>query len=282
MKTGLVLEGGAMRGMFTAGVIDVFMENNIDFQGAIGVSAGVTFGCNIKSRQIGRGRRIVMNYSHDYRYGSLRSLLKSGDLFEAKYCYYDIPNELDPFDTDTFEKNPMEFYVVATDILSGGAVYHKLTTGKDEDIEWIRASASMPLVSKVVKAGGFSLLDGGIADSIPIKYFNSIGYDRCVIVLTQPYDYEKEPNELVGICKKKYYKYPKLVEAIAGRHVVYNETTEYIKKLEKEGRVLVIRPPKSLGIDHTEKDKEELERVYRTGREEATEHLEEVRSFLGL
>ena len=167
MKTGLILEGGAMRGMYTAGVLDVMMENNIWVDGAVGVSAGAVFGCNYKSKQIGRTIRYNKKYGRDPRYAGFHSLLKTGDYFGTEFCYHEIPERLDPFDTETFEKNPVEFYVVGTDVTTGKAVYHKCTNGKDKDLEWFRASASMPLLSNIVEVDGYRLLDGGIADSIP-------------------------------------------------------------------------------------------------------------------
>ena len=191
MKTGLILEGGAMRGMFTAGVMDVLMENGVTFDGAVGTSAGAAFGCNYKSHQIGRVIRYNTRYCKDKRFCSISSLIKSGDIYNADFCYGDIPSKYDIFDFDTYKNDPMEFYSVCTDIETGKAVYHKYTGDEDSGFDWIRASASMPLVSKIVEIDGKKLLDGGMADSIPLKFFESIGYDRNVVVLTQPADYRK-------------------------------------------------------------------------------------------
>ena len=193
MKKGLVLEGGAMRGLFTAGVLDVMLEHNIEFDGAVGVSAGACFGCNYKSKQIGRTLRYNKRFAKDKRYCSLYSLLTTGDLYGADFCYHEIPEKLDVFDEETYENNPMEFYVVCTDAETGEPVYHRIDTGNEENLEWIRASASMPVVSRAVEIGGKKLLDGGISDSIPLDWFTSIGYDRNVVVLTRPADYVKEP-----------------------------------------------------------------------------------------
>ncbi|MBR5459730.1 MAG: patatin family protein, partial [Clostridia bacterium] len=167
MERGLILEGGAMRGMFTAGVLDVFMENGVELDGVIGVSAGAAFGCNYKSRQHGRVLRYNTKYVRDKRYCGLGVLLKTGDIFSADFCYNEIPLIHDPFDFDTFEKNPVEFYAVCTDLETGSAVYKRLDSRRDNCLEWIRASASMPLVSRIVEIDGQKLLDGGIADSIP-------------------------------------------------------------------------------------------------------------------
>ena len=170
MSYGLVLEGGAMRGMFTSGVLDIFLENGIEFGGTVGVSAGATFGCNYKSRQIGRSIRYNKRFSKDWRYRSLRSLIATGDMYGAKFCYDTLPKELDPLDFKTYASNPMEFYIVASDADTGKPVYKKLETCDDADLTWMRASASMPLVSKPVKIDGYTLLDGGMTDSIPLKF----------------------------------------------------------------------------------------------------------------
>lgn len=279
-KIGLVLEGGAMRGMFTAGVTDVFMENGIGFDGAVGVSAGATFGCNYKSRQIGRTFRYNMRFAGDKRYCSISSLLKTGDIYNADFCYNRIPNELDPFDYKTFAENPMEFYIVASDAVTGLPVYRKLETCDEGELIWMRASASMPLVSRPVKIDGYTLLDGGMTDSIPLKFFQSIGYTKNVVILTQPHGYVKEKNKTLPLVRIVLRKYPKLVDAMAHRHEIYNLQTAYVFSEEAAGRALVLCPDGPLGISRTEKDRNELERVYQAGRAVATRRLNEVLSFI--
>lgn len=274
------MEGGSMRGLFTAGVIDVLLENGIEFDGAIGVSAGAVFGCNYKSKQIGRARRYNKRFCQDPRYGNFKSLLKSGDIFEAKFCYETIPNELDIFDVETYKNNPVEFFVTCTDVETGKAVYHKCMTGDATDVQWMRASASMPLVSKVVQIGERKLLDGGIADSIPIKFFEAMGYDRNVVVLTRSDAYVKKPLKFLPMIKLALRKYPNLVKRWANRHNEYNRTVEYVREQEREGKLFVIRPKEEFGISQTESDPEELERVYQLGRAEATERLEELKKYL--
>ena len=212
-KKGLVLEGGAMRGMFTTGVLDVFMENGITFDGMLGVSAGATFGCNFKSKQIGRAIRYNKKYAHDRRYCSFYSLFTSGDLYNANFCYDELPNKLDLFDYETFDNDPMEFYVGITDAETGEPLYHKITDSH-KGMDWIRASASMPGVSRPVKIGDKILLDGGIADSVPLEYFESIGYTRNVVVLTQPRDFVKQPVSFFPLMKFLLRKYPKLIDAV--------------------------------------------------------------------
>ena len=280
MKKGLIMEGGAMRGMFTCGVIDVFMENGITFDGAVGISAGAVFGCNYKSRQIGRPLRYNKNYCRDKRYCSVSSLIKTGDLYNADFCYRELPNELDLFDTDTFEKDPMVFYVGATDVKTGKCIFHKCSDGKEEDIQWMRASASMPLVSKIVKIGNEELLDGGIADSIPLKFMESEGYDRNVVILTQPKGYAKSKNKLMPLIRILLKDYPLMVDAMEKRHVMYNHEVKDIETKEVRGQVFVIRPPESLHIGRIEKDSNELQRVYEIGRREALKNLKAMKAFL--
>lgn len=280
MKRGLILEGGAMRGLFTAGVTDVMLENGIEFDGMIGVSAGACFGCNYKSRQPGRTLRYNTKYCNDPRYCSLRSLIKTGDLYGADFCYLELPKKLDPFDYQTFLENPMEFYVVCTDVETGEAVYRRLTHGDGNEMHWIRASASMPLASRIVEVDGYKLLDGGIADSVPLKYFESIGYDRNVVILTQPENYVKKPNKLIPLMRRVLRKYPKVVDAMAGRHEVYNETTAYIREKEAKGEVFVIRPSAPLEVGHVEHDAAKLRAAYELGRRAGEENLKALQRFL--
>ncbi len=279
-KKGLVLEGGALRGLFTAGVIDVMMENGIEFDGLIGVSAGAAFGCNYKSRQPGRVIRYNKRYAHDWRYCSVKSLLKTGDLFEAEFAYHTLPDELDKFDVATFDRHPMEFYAVCTDVLTGGPVYKRLMHHGYAMNEWIRASASMPLASKVVAVEGHQLLDGGIADSIPLRFFEQQGYDKNVVVLTQPKGYVKKPNPLMPLLRLQLHRYPKFLKAAAERHIMYNEETEYVARQEKEGQAFVIRPHSILPIKHITHDPELMQKVYEDGRSVMLSRLTELMSFL--
>lgn len=280
MKTGLVMEGGAMRGMFTAGVTDVFMENDITFDGAIGVSAGAAFGCNYKSGQIGRAIRYNKKYCNDPRYVSIRSLLKTGDLYNEQFAYHELPYNLDKFDAAAFSANPMEFYVVCTDADTGKPVYHRCEKGNAEDFEWIRASASMPMVSRLIHIDGKALSDGGTADSIPIRYFEQIGYEKNVVILTQPDGFVKQRNSFLPLLRVALRKQPKLLETLADRHNVYNETLTYLKKREQAGKAFIIQPPEALNIGVVSRKPEELERVYQIGRNEAIGRLEQLRKFI--
>ena len=274
------MEGGAMRGLFTCGVIDVLMENSITFDGGIGVSAGAVFGCNYKSQQIGRPYRYNTLYCNDPRYCSIRSLITTGDLYGADFCYRELPDRLDIFDTETFNNNPMEFYVVATDLKSGKPVYHKCSEGKENDIQWMRASASMPLVSRPVEIEGKVYLDGGMSDSIPFAYFESIGYKRNLVILTQPRDYVKKYNPAAALMRLLMKDYPKVAEVMSERHNIYNQQLEDLRKSEKEGLAFVISPPSPLNIGRVEKDPNKLRQVYRIGRQTAVSHLNEIISFL--
>lgn len=280
MKTGLILEGGAMRGMFSVGVMDVMMEAGLAFDGAIGVSAGAAFGCNYKSGQIGRAIRYNTRFCADKRYSGLGVLLREGNLFSTPFCYDEVPNKYDPFDYDSFKRSPMEFYVVCTDVETGKPVYHKYEGREDHGLDWIRASASMPLVSQIVEIDGQKLLDGGISDSVPLRYFESIGYDRNVVILTQPRGYVKKKNQIVPLMKLKYPHYPEMVRTMANRHTEYNESLAYIGQQEAAGRLLVIRPDQALEIGRAEKDPEELLRVYEIGRKIAAARLDEIRNYL--
>lgn len=280
MKTGLVLEGGAMRGMFTAGVLDVLLEHGIALDGAIGVSAGAVFGCNYKSHQIGRVIRYNTEYCADKRYASFGNLLRTGNLYSEQFCYHTVPEKLDPFDEKAFRQNRMDFFVVCTDVRTGDPIYHKCRTGDAEDVRWMQASASMPLVSNIVRIGHYSLLDGGIADSIPVRFFESIGYKRNLIVLTQPKGYEKKKNKMLPAIRARYLRYPAFVEAASDRHERYNDTLAYVSMLEQAGKAFVIRPPIPLEIGSMERDPAQLRRVYETGRAVAEKQIEKIAAFV--
>ena len=279
MKKGLVLEGGAMRGLWTAGVTDVMMEHDIWPDGLIGVSAGAAFGCNYKSRQIGRAIRYNTRFARDRRYSGVWSLVTSGDYFNAKFGYHVVPYEYDLFDTKTFEQNPMQFMVVCTDVETGEAVYHDMNHVSFDELEWLRASASMPLVSKVVEVQGRKLLDGGVSDSIPLSFFESIGYDRNVVILTQPLGYRKQPSKLMPLMRLSLREHPQFVKAISERYIMYNRQLEFVAQAEKEGRCLVIRPDEKIPIGHISHDPEQMRRVYEIGRQVGERYIEKIKEF---
>ena len=280
MKRGLVLEGGAMRGLFSAGVMDVMMEHGVTFDGIVGVSAGAAFGCNYKSQQAGRAIRYNMRFAKDRRYCSLWSLLKTGDLFGAEFAYHTVPTEYDIFDNDTFERSPTEFYVVCTDLVTGEAVYKRCTKGGYDLCEWIRASASMPVASRVVELEGHKLLDGGMADSIPLAFFHGIGYGKNIVVLTQPEDYVKRPTRLMPLIRWRLRQYPNIVRTMERRHTMYNRQLEYVAESEAKGETLVVRPGEKLPIGHVSHDAAEMKRVYEMGRRTGEARMADIEAFL--
>lgn len=279
MKKGLVLEGGAMRGLFSAGVIDILMENNLLPDGVIGVSAGAAFGCNIKSKQPGRVIRYNKKLAHDWRYASFRSLLTTGDYFGGEYAYHYMPRHLDYFDVETFNNNPMEFWAVCTNVGTGKAVYKRLMEVDNNCLEYIRASASMPIAARIVTVEGKKLLDGGIADSIPLRFFQEQGYDRNLVVLTQPANYVKEPNKLMPLMRLWLRRHPRIIRALEQRHIMYNNQLEYVRQEEKKPNTLVLRPEVTLTIGHLSHNPDDMQATYEHGRKVATKHLEEIKAF---
>lgn len=268
-----------MRGLWTAGILDVLMEAGIWPDGLIGVSAGAAFGCNYKSRQAGRAIRYNTRYARDKRYSGWQSLLKTGDYFNAEFGYHIVPKQFDVFDDDAFDRNPMDFIAVCTDVLTGQPVYQRLMHVDHDTYDWIRASASMPLASKVVRVGGRLLLDGGVSDSIPLRYYESIGYDRNVVILTQPQGYRKEHNRLMPLMRIALRKYPQMIAAMDRRHIMYNEQLAFVSQAEREGRCLVIRPDAPIPIGHVSHDATQMRRVYDLGRQKGEQQLEKIKTF---
>jgi len=281
MKTGLVLEGGGMRGLFTAGMMDVMMENGIRFDGIVGVSAGASFGCNYKSHQIGRVLRYNVRFKDDPRYMGLRNLLRTGNLVAAEFSYHTLPKELDVFDFEAYNSDPTEFHVVCTDVLTGQPVYHRIDFMDDKGLEWIRASASMPLVSKPVDIEGKLLLDGGISDSIPLRYFQEQGFERNLVILTQPKGFYKKKTKLMPLFHLFSSRYPAIVQAMSRRHLMYNEELAYLEEQERLGKILLVYPQDVLPIGRTEQNEDKMRRIYAMGRAKAEEMLPEIQAFVG-
>lgn len=211
---------------------------------------------------------------------SYRSLIKTGDLYGAQFCYYELPEVLDPFDKKVYQENPMKFYVTCTDVHTGKPVYQLCEKGDGEDIRWMQASASMPLVSNVVSVGGRDLLDGGISDSIPIKWFRGMGYEKNIVVLTQPKEYRKKKSANFPILKLLLKKYPAIAEAMERRHENYNDTLDHLKMLETEGNTLIVQPSESIKIKRTERNPEVLRKLYELGRKDGLESIERIKAFL--
>lgn len=280
IKAGLVVEGGGMRGVYSSGVLDFFIEKDLFFENNYGVSAGACHLCSYLAKQYKRAFRVNVDYLNDKRYCSVHSLLKTGNLFGAEMLYDIIPNELDLFDYDTYNKNESNFYVVITDINTGKPEYVKIGDLK-KDIIYVRASSSLPLLAQNVKINDKEYLDGGISDSIPIKKSIADGNKKNVVILTRDSTYRKGKNSLMPIIKLKYKKYPNFVKSMADRYIVYNEILDFIKELENNGDVFVIRPKKPVNIGRTEKNREKLEELYNDGYNDAKDCYEELLKYLG-
>ncbi len=280
-KVGLVLEGGGMRGLYTTGVLDVLMEEKLFADAVIGVSAGAIFGSSYMSEQHGRGLRYNLKYINDDRYVSMKSWLKTGNIFNAEFCYDELPKKLDIYDYDKFRENATKipFYVCCTNVDTGKPEYIRCTDFR-KDMDYMRASASLPLVSKIVYKGGKKLLDGGTGDSIPIDYFRSIGYKKNIVVLTRPAGYVKHPSSSAKLLKFRYKKYPEFIQANLNRHDNYNKSLRSVEEYEKQGEALIIRPSIEYKISRLERDKEKLQFMYDLGRKDAKAKLEELKEFL--
>lgn len=277
-RTGLVLEGGGVRGIYTAGVLDVFMEEGLAFDGVIGVSAGAIHACSYLSEQKGRSIRYYRKYVSDPRFMSLRSWLKTGDVVGADFCYHELPDKLDVYDHEGFLRNPTPYWVVCTDVETGKAEYVRLTDMRGQ-IEYLRASASLPYFSRVVEMDGRKFLDGGCTDSIPVEAFRRMGYGRNVVVLTRDASYRKKP-EMTALARLVYRKYPAFVRTLERRHEMYNEQLAQIGQMEAEGSIFVIRPAKPLEIGRLESDPEKVQRVYEQGCADARAALAALRAWL--
>lgn len=278
MKTGLVLEGGGVRGIYTAGVLDVFMEHGITFDGVIGVSAGAIHGCSYLSGQKGRSIRYYKKYCNDPRFMSFKSWLKTGDIVGADFCYRELPDVLDPYDHDKFNKCNTPFYVTCSNVETGQAEYIQITDMKTQ-IDALRASASLPYFSRIVDINGKKYLDGGCTDSIPVEAFQKLGYEKNVVVLTRDAAYRKEP-EMPALPKLCYRRYKAFANALLNRHDSYNRTVERILQLEKEGRIFVIRPAQPLNIGRMEKDPANVQRVYDIGYADGQKYLNDMLEWL--
>ncbi len=280
-KTGLVLEGGGIRGIYTAGVLDVLMENHITVDGVIGVSAGAIHGATYVANQPGRNIRYNLKYRNDKRYLGLYSLITTGDICGKDFCYREIPDELDPFDYQTFKNNPTKFYVGCSNLETGEAEYLECKDLRNEaDMEKLRASASLPLVSKIVEVDGKKLLDGGVSDSIPIFAFRRMGYRKNVVVLTRPKGYVKGEDKVLKVEAIKYKEYPEFVRRMYMRHRYYNKTIRKLYELEEKGEVLLIQPSIDMHLSRLERDLDKIQKMYELGVSDTQNKLEEIKKFL--
>lgn len=278
MKTGLVLEGGGMRGLYTAGVLDAFLENNIDFDGVIGVSAGAIHGCSFVSRQKGRSIRYYKEYCKDPRFMSFKNLITTGDYIGEDFCYHELPEKLDLYDYEAFNNSSTKFYATCTNLETGEAEHCHITDMLKE-IDYLRASASLPFVSRNVTIDGKTYLDGGCSDSIPVEAFQRMGYEKNVIILTRESGYRKKA-EHSSLISKVYSKYPNFVKAMETRHIKYNKTMKKIEQMEKDGEIIVIRPRNSLSIGRLENDVDKLQRIYNIGYADGLNAIKKVKEFL--
>lgn len=281
MKIGLVLEGGALRGLFTAGVLDVMMDNGVKIDGIIGTSAGALFGVNYFSKQRGRVIRYNKRFCNDKRNISIKSYITTGNIVNKDFAFYKVPYELDIFDDEEYRKNNTGFLATVTNVETGKAEYLDVNSVFN-DMEVLRASSAIPLLSNLVKIDGKKYLDGGIGDSVPVEKMLELGYDKVIVILTQPIGYIKEAlgNKKEKIVKLKYKKYPKFVQAMLDRHLRYNLCLESIDRLEKENKIFVIRPKEKLNISVMERDENKLQNIYDLGINEANEKIDSLKEYI--
>lgn len=278
MKVGLVLEGGAMRGMYTAGVLDVLMENNVRVDGIVGVSAGALFGVNYPSRQIGRVIRYNKRFSPDKNYIGLWPLLKEGNIVSTQFAYNEVPRKLDVFYDEAFRASGIPFYAVVTNLQTGEGEY-LLLESVFEQMDILRASGSMPFVSRPVLWQGKRYLDGAIADSIPYRWMAEQGYEKRIVVLTRQEGYRKKPMNQ-ALCKIMYRKWPKFVQKLLTRHSAYNAALDELQQWRSEAKAFVLRPSQEIKIGRVEKDPEKLQAVYDLGRKDAQAQLAQLQDYL--
>lgn len=281
-SVGLVLEGGGLRGMFTNGILDVFMKNGIRFDAVVGVSAGVLFCCNYKSNQPGRALRYNLRYKDNIEYMSWKSLIKTGNYVNERFSYHLLPYMLDPFDFNEFKKNPMKFYAVCTDIERGCSVYHEIDDANGIGMRWMQASASMPVFAKPVEIDGRYYLDGGITDSIPLKFIQEKGFKKNIVILTQPADFRKKKAHVGLIMKLLLNRYPMVAELMARRHVMYNNELDYIHSELKKGDTFLICPDEKLDIGRLSMKEDKILRVYEAGVEKAQQLLPQIKDFISI
>lgn len=278
MKTGIVLEGGGKRGIYAAGVLDVLHEHNIFPDGIIGTSAGAVNATSYVSKQYGRNIRYNVNLAREKKYMSVYSLITTGNVVGTEFAYDLLPNKLDPFDYDTFEKSEIDYYLTCSNLETGKAEYIKCDTLRGKKMDYLRASASLPYVSQIVEIDGLKLLDGGICDSIPLKAFQNLGYNKNLVVLTRPKGYVKKPENNM-LAKLYYKKYPKFISALNNRYAVYNKTIKYIEEQEKLGNILVIRPSKSIKVGRMEQNPDVIQEMYELGKSDANKMIQEISLF---
>ncbi len=281
IQAGLVLEGGGMKGIYTAGALDFFLDKGIEFSSVYGVSAGACHMCSYLSKQRGRARDVSLDYLHTKEYCGLRSLLTTGDLFNAKVCYELIPDYLNPYDYEAFERYEGKAYAVVTNIVTGCPEYMRIRDAR-KDIICVRASASLPLVSRNVQIGGNLYLDGGMSDSIPIGKSIMDGNQKNVVIMTKEEGFRRKQDSDMNLAliKARYWKYPKIYELMKNRYLSYNHTLDYLEKQAEAGKAFVIRPSVQSDVGRIEKDEEKLKRLYEQGYEETAAQYEQLMNYL--
>ncbi|MBP3235244.1 MAG: patatin family protein [Eubacterium sp.] len=281
MALGLVLEGGGMRGIYTSGILDEMLLRGVKVDGLLGVSAGIIHGISYVSEQYARNIRYFVKYRSDKRFMSIASFLKSGDVCEEDFCYHQIPDELSPLDYDKFLENAekIKVYSVATNLENGKAEYIRITDVKKQ-MDAVRASASLPLVSRIVEYDGMKLLDGGSSDSIPLEASEKLGFDRNIVVLTRPLGFEKKPDRTIPVMKRVYSEYPEYLKTCENRYIEYNRELEYVKEAEESGRAFVLRPSRTIKISRSEGDIEKIKRMYKLGRFDAQNNMDALIEFI--
>ena len=282
LDVNLVLEGGAMRGQFTAGVLDFFMDHGLSCRNVIGTSAGALCGFNYVAGELGRTCYLNTKYMSDSRYFSMKNFVRTGNAMDVQFTFYDVPRVHEPFNFSGFNHSPMTLTTVASDIETGEADYHVMETAdEDRDIKYLLASSSMPLVSKTVEVDGKKLLDGGPSDSIPLLHSLLMGNtDKHIVVLTQDASYEKGPNKLMPLMKRKYADYPLFLDRLEHRHFEYNRCRRWIQRLHDEGKIFLIQPPAPVDISSMEKDPDKLFALYEVGLEEAARQWNALQEYL--
>lgn len=278
-KIGLILEGGGMRGIYTAGVLDFFIEKNIEVDITIGVSAGSCHASSYLSKQYKRAYNATVDYINDKRYLSFSNLIKTGSIFGMDFMFNKIPNELNIYDYDTFAKSKSKFVVVATNCETGSPEYFELNDLKKEII-YMQASCSIPMFANIVEIDDFKLVDGGVSDSIPIEYALNQGYKKNIVVLTRDITYKKNKQKFLSIVNRKYKKYPNLIKSIENRHLNYNKSLNLVNQLEKDGDVLVIRPKEPVNVSQIEKNAKKLTSLYEEGYDDAKELYDKILDFI--
>ncbi len=278
MKIGLVLEGGAMRGMYTAGVLDTFLEHNIEVSEIVGVSAGALFGVNFLSRQSGRVIRYNKRFNGDKNYMGLLPLLREGNVVSTQYAYSDVPCRLDVFDDEAYKSSGVPFYAVVTEMESGNPKYIQINS-VFQQMDTLRASGSMPFVSQPVLIDGRKCLDGGISDSIPFRWLSEHRCDKLIVIVTRDRNYRKKPMSKL-LAKMMYHRYPYFMKRLLGRHEMYNNSVEELNSWEEQGKAFVIRPSEPIKIGKMEKKPDKLQAVYDLGIRDTLNALDKLKEYL--